>query len=84
MTHRPDYCPIGGEPCQSLCEAPCGSRKPLTDEQLAEALRAGGVDTQYHTNILGREKWTTCGSMDPRKIARAIERAHGIGGSNAD
>lgn len=20
---RPDYCPVGGEPCQSLCETPC-------------------------------------------------------------
>jgi len=23
--NRPDYCPIGGEPCQSLCDTPCGS-----------------------------------------------------------
>jgi|GEM_PF-2936314 len=22
---RPDYCPIGGEPCQSLCDTPCSS-----------------------------------------------------------
>ena len=22
---RPDYCHIGGEPCQSLCDTPCGS-----------------------------------------------------------
>lgn len=35
---RPDYCPIGGEPCQSLCDEPC-TRTPqriwvgLTDEE---------------------------------------------------
>ena len=23
---RPDYCPIGGEPCQSLCVTPCTSQ----------------------------------------------------------
>ena len=25
---RPDYCPIGGEPCQSVCATPCGTAKP--------------------------------------------------------
>ena len=20
---RPDYCPVGGEPCQSMCDEPC-------------------------------------------------------------
>ena len=32
---RPDYCPIGNEPCQSLCDEPCSTTskcKPLTDE----------------------------------------------------
>lgn len=24
---RPDNCPIGGEPCQSLCADPCGTTK---------------------------------------------------------
>lgn len=24
---RPDYCPIGGEPCQSLCADQCGANK---------------------------------------------------------
>lgn len=24
---RPDYCPIGGEPCQSLCVDPCGTTR---------------------------------------------------------
>ena len=25
---RPDYCPIGGEPCQSGCATPCSTAKP--------------------------------------------------------
>jgi len=29
---RPDYCPIGGEPCQSLCDTPC-TRTPHRTEQ---------------------------------------------------
>lgn len=72
------------EQLRAQLAAQAQQRKRLTDEQLADALRAGGVDTQYHTDFLGRERWTTCGSMDPRKIARAIERAHGItaGGAN--
>jgi len=38
---RPDYCPLGNEPCQSLCDEPC-TRTPqrtwvgLTDEEIAE------------------------------------------------
>ncbi len=26
---RPDYCPIGGEPCQSLCVEPCTTSSEL-------------------------------------------------------
>lgn len=47
---RPDYCPIGNEPCQSLCDEPC-TRKPqrtwvsLTDEQIKEIGHSGhGAD----------------------------------------
>ena len=29
---RPDYCPIGCEPCQSLCDTPC-TRTPHRTEQ---------------------------------------------------
>lgn len=25
---RPDYCPIGGEPCQSMCVDPCSAVRP--------------------------------------------------------
>lgn len=66
MTRRPDYCPIGGEPCQSLCEAPCGSRKPLTDEQISDMR---GAD-------LGALNFVTLRQF--RAIARAVESAHGI------
>ena len=24
---RPDYCPIGGQPCQSMCVEPCSTKK---------------------------------------------------------
>ena len=40
---RPDYCPIGNEPCQSLCDKPC-TRTPqrtwvgLTDEERNDCL----------------------------------------------
>lgn len=26
---RADYCPLGNEPCQSLCDQPCGKVKPM-------------------------------------------------------
>jgi len=33
---RPDYCPIGGEPCQSLCLTPCGiiKKKQLSKKEI--------------------------------------------------
>lgn len=37
---RPDYCPIGGEPCQSLCETPCGQAPSLTGPQASQVLGA--------------------------------------------
>lgn len=29
---REDYCPTTGEPCQSMCETPCGSHQRTVDE----------------------------------------------------
>lgn len=26
--NRPSHCPAGGEPCQSMCETPCGTAPP--------------------------------------------------------
>ena len=31
---RPDYCPIGGEPCQSVCAEPCSVAKKATPHEL--------------------------------------------------
>jgi len=36
---RPDYCPVGNEPCQSLCDTPCTILPKrewvgLTDEEI--------------------------------------------------
>ena len=38
--NRPDYCPLANEPCQSLCEAPCGKMKPMTQQQAADIFKA--------------------------------------------
>jgi len=38
---RPDYCPVGNEPCQSLCATPCSTeRKRLTNDQRRKLLEA--------------------------------------------
>lgn len=64
---RPDYCPVGNEPCQSLCDEPCSTtpkRKPLTDEEIKE------IAKNYALN----------NPTTPLHFARAIEAAHGITG----
>lgn len=68
MINRQDYCPIGGEPCQSMCEQKCTVRKPLTDEQLAQII-ASIAKGAYRQPILFAVA-----------LGRAIERAHGITG----
>jgi hypothetical protein len=70
---RPDYCPIGGQPCQSLCDTPCTTpqqRKPLTDAQILanETLR-------YHFGLNGGAGPV---SKKGRAVIDAIEAAHGI------
>ena len=30
---RPDYCPIGNEPCQSLCDTPCSVTRLRCDNE---------------------------------------------------
>jgi len=67
---RPDYCPIGNEPCQSLCDEPCSTtpkRKPLTDKQIDDfrVKNSEGRGAGWRFNFKG--------------FARAIEQAHGIG-----
>jgi hypothetical protein len=68
---RPDYCPVGNEPCQSLCDEPCSTtpkRKPLTDEEIDKLL---GPLPRY------ADEWSM---TDFIRFARAIEAAHGITG----
>ena len=63
---RPDYCPVGNEPCQSLCDEPCSTtpkRKPLTEQEIGAILE--------DINAFGTRLYT---------FARAIEAAHGITG----
>jgi hypothetical protein len=62
---RPDYCPVGNEPCQSLCDEPCSTtpkRKPLSDEEIND------IAKNYALN----------NPTTPLHFARAIEAAHGI------
>lgn len=68
---RPDYCPIGGEPCQSVCATPCKitKRAKLTDaeiERIADSVPIDEIESQQST-------WHI-------RLARAIEAHHGIGG----
>ena len=70
---RPDYCPIGNEPCQSLCDEPCttpSQRKPLTNKQILadETLR-------YYFGLNGGAGPV---SKQGRKIVNAIEALHNI------
>lgn len=34
---RPDYCPVGNEPCQSLCETPCTTSSEMKRLRKIEA-----------------------------------------------
>ena len=67
---RPDYCPIGGEPCQSLCVTPClvVKKKPLSAEEIEQCCYEADSKTADHPQTW---KWTEA-------FARAIEAAHGI------
>lgn len=66
MSSRPDYCPIGNEPCQSLCETPCGTRKPLTAKAIKVAIDADPSALQQGTLT------AFCRGV------RFAERSHGI------
>lgn len=36
---RPDYCPIGEEPCQSMCDKPCSAHRLKINPQQAEPVQ---------------------------------------------
>lgn len=57
MSKRGDYCPIGNEPCQSLCDTPCGSFKRVR-------LTAGEIDEV----ILAGAYRNPAGGIDPKNI----------------
>lgn len=59
---RPDYCPIGGEPCQSVCAEPCSVAKKATPH---ETLIAQLMDSR----VLKTER--------EHAAAREIERLRG-------
>jgi len=67
---RADYCPIANEPCQSLCDTPCGSRK-LTDEEVDRyidaVLQAAGTGLRFYQREETRE------NLD--KMRKAMRRA---------
>jgi hypothetical protein len=53
---RPDYCPVGNEPCQSMCDEPCswsGSKRRNEDDalirQMLEALE--GVHNSWDERL---------------------------------
>lgn len=75
MTTRPGYCPIGGEPCQSLCEVPCRSGNLLTDAQISSACRSFRRD--FH-KLDGPNKAQLMDDARRWERAFAIETARGI------
>jgi hypothetical protein len=49
---RPDQCPVGGEPCQSLCVDPCTTSprrewQCLTEEEMHRLYRRAGLEAYY-------------------------------------
>lgn len=55
---RPDYCPTSGEPCQSMCETPCGTHQRTVGElamlvrQLVHSLRKAAPDNEISNRAL--------------------------------
>lgn len=53
---RPDYCPIGGEPCQSVCAEPCSVvKKDKTKREHAAAPQP--VYTMGTPQSIGLRDW---------------------------
>ena len=65
---RPDYCPVGGEPCQSLCETPCST----TGE--TKKLRAALVAAEKAIQEAAADMVGYCGK-DPEQLAEPLRRA---------
>ena len=61
---RPDYCPIGNEPCQSLCDTPCSTQQKYTTDAMkvrqavAQALaQSEPVANNWSVFNTGAEVW---------------------------
>ena len=71
---RADHCPIGGEPCQSMCETPCTTQPRAHDPQHTYVKRLVGCG---HGRLF-KEPCTDCavvGLMDEyRRAVRTIMR----------
>ena len=69
---RADYCPIGGEPCQSLCTEPCSIRKSVDSAlvtQLVEVLEFCRFSLEPYDDIKPRD-WKT----DRENLRRAHQQ----------
>lgn len=86
---KPDYCPIGGEPCQSLCADPCRTTKrarshvcPVcaasmveSDEALLrQALEALQFSSEY-LEQLGKKLFTDSKKAKPGSTAWHVQKA---------
>jgi hypothetical protein len=62
---RSDYCPLGNEPCQSLCDKPCSAHRlkaitpqpqrpwvGLTDEEIKKFWRDATVKPCYTSELI--------------------------------
>lgn len=76
---RADYCPIGGEPCQSLCIEPCSVRKSVdfaVVKQLIEALeQLMSIVTIHSRSTSNSFAWA---EMDEAKAALAAAKEAGL------
>ena len=69
---RPDYCPVGNEPCQSLCDEPCSTqiKKALAQPEQIEVKELEDIDI----NITWNENSMRDFGKDELNFARAILR----------
>ena len=44
MSVRPDYCPIGNEPCQAMCHEPCSIAKKASAMSTTDKVKLPGPD----------------------------------------
>lgn len=80
---RPDYCPVGGEPCQSMCDEPCswsGSKRRREDEALIRQMLEA-LDTCDPGLYMGPHD-SDKPSYDARKVGAAIYSARARLGTN--